>query len=81
MQKDVELDGILLSPNPVHEQLSVMAPANTRIMIYNASGMIVWNGTMENDQTIIPVSSWDKGFYFVRLSKNGINVVEKIIVR
>ena len=81
LQKDVELDGILLSPNPVHEQLSVMAPANTRIMIYNASGMIVWNGTMENDQTIIPVSSWDKGFYFVRLSKNGINVVEKIIVR
>lgn len=81
MQKNEKTNDIFLFPNPVREQLSVTAPEGMQIAIYNASGVTVWSGTTDSFRTIIPVSSWSKGFYFVRLSKDGINVVEKIIVR
>ena len=36
---------------------------------------------MTTGQTDVSVSYWEKGFYFVHLSKDGVNVVQKIMVK
>lgn len=79
--QELELDGIAVSPNPVSDELNVIAPEDTRIVVYNIAGIMVWNGSTATNQMVIPVSDWAKGIYFLHLSKDERNAVRKIMVK
>lgn len=80
LEENDTMSEIFLSPNPVHEELYVTAPEGTQLTVYSDTGVAVYSEVVETGKTIIPVSSWSKGFYFARLSKKGIVVVKKVIV-
>ena len=75
------LQAVSLSPNPVSDLLHITAPEHTHISVYGINGTKVWSGVMTTGQTDVSVSYWEKGFYFVHLSKDGVNVVQKIMVK
>jgi len=72
---------VSIYPNPANDLLNINAPEKTSIAIYDMSGLLVWRGSMTNEQTTIQVSGWSKGVYLVHLSREGINMVKKIIVK
>lgn len=76
-----ELEGAFVSPNPVSDQLNVIAPENTKVSVYNITGTLVWNDFVTVGQITIPVYDWARGVYFVHMSKEGLNTVKKIIVK
>lgn len=76
-----ELEGTFVSPNPVSDQLNIIAPENTKVTVYNITGTLVWNDFVAAGQITIPVYDWARGVYFVHLSKDGRSTVKKIIVK
>ncbi|WP_363319834.1 T9SS type A sorting domain-containing protein [Flavobacterium sp.] len=65
-------------PNPVQTTLSLfLSKAEPKQMIiYNASGQIVFKGDYQNS---IDVSVWASGLYFIQVETNGIVLNAKFV--
>lgn len=77
-----------LSPNPASDYVLVSLnnalPAKTQVTVTNAIGQVVYqNSNMENaaQNLVINTASFDKGMYFVTLTRNENSTTQKLIVR
>lgn len=76
-------DHIAIYPNPVTEQLTVVANGIDRaeLMIYNSLGQLVYQGDVTQQQpSLLDVSQWAEGIYHVKLV-NGKQVYTTKITR
>jgi PKD repeat protein/Cu/Zn superoxide dismutase len=59
-------------PNPAHDRLTIEAPQKSVIEIYNIAGQIIKNIVQSDDKTIIDISDFPGGIYFVKLVVSGV---------
>ncbi len=60
-------------PNPVSNNLNVVAENMKRITIINALGQVVYDRNVNSDNEIINMSSYDSGIYMLRITtENGV---------
>ncbi|XZF13886.1 reprolysin-like metallopeptidase [Chitinophagaceae bacterium MMS25-I14] len=77
-------DDVKIFPVPATDILHITSgkTGNLQVMVINTTGQAVWHGSM-NEALDIPVGSWAKGVYYVRLSdeSNTTSTVRSVIVR
>ena len=77
--KDINLN---IYPDPAKESITIESPLMTNdgtIKVYNIQGQLMLEQPMLQIQTVINISGFAKGVYFVRIIGNGINASKKIV--
>ncbi|MCW3787801.1 T9SS type A sorting domain-containing protein [Plebeiibacterium sediminum] len=80
---DIEkLDGVIISPNPVRDFLTVSLedPAD-KVTIYDMNGQMIYNLTSMESEVFVDTSSWCSGIYFLAVNGQKNKVVKKIVKR
>lgn len=81
-----EPGGALLSvwPNPASSHVALLAPFNAfggQLVVMDALGRTITSGKVDDAGLInVDVSSWPSGLYFLRLEKDGMQAVGKVMV-
>ncbi|HTL82562.1 MAG TPA: T9SS type A sorting domain-containing protein [Bacteroidia bacterium] len=74
---------LLIYPDPVSSVLSIQANGNlnSEIWIMNAEGEIIYHQLHEFNSDVyeIPVSDWNTGIYFIRITSDKSSMLQKII--
>ena len=72
---------VMVYPNPVDNQLNIMARGLQRIAVYNAMGQLVETKEMTDDQCVLSVGNYRVGLYTLQIvTSNGV-VTRSIVVR
>jgi hypothetical protein len=61
------LANVAIFPNPAMEELALINAAGTLVVIHDAMGRSVWEGSITADEWVLNVSSWARGLYNLRL--------------
>lgn len=69
----VELNGLVLYPNPSTDILNIALEYGAKVSIYDAIGRLVYNAGLNEGITEINVSKWSRGIYHV-ISQHGSDV-------
>ncbi|MDZ4664919.1 MAG: T9SS type A sorting domain-containing protein, partial [Bacteroidota bacterium] len=77
--KDIRVDNMLIYPNPVSDKLIISYKGSFGYKIYNSFGMIIVDGQHHNENSLIDVTSFEKGIYLIR-TNGEINLVKTIII-
>lgn len=84
---DVAGRNISVYPNPATDQTVITLngiDGNVEISLVDLNGRVVYAGSLACDsdcQKTIPVSGLAKGVYFIRISGNDVNMVQKLMVK
>ena len=69
-------------PNPATEYVRISADSNIgSLMILSINGNVVYSEDVNNEETIVDVTSFAKGSYIVRMISNDKVFIRRIIVR
>ena len=69
-------------PNPATEYVRISADSNIgNLMILSINGNVVYSEDVNNEETIVDVTSFAKGSYIVRMISNDKVFIRRIIVR
>ena len=67
----VEDGEISIYPNPFNDRIFITSEQSARIVIYNATGQIVYSASPERNEKIeIDTNSWKSGMYFVKINES-----------
>ncbi len=66
-------------PNPTTGNLTISAPINSNISLYDLSGKLIQSSISVSNQTNWDISYIESGIYFVSIENNGIISTRKII--
>ncbi len=78
---EVNGTGALVYPNPVENQLNIVAKGVQRIAVYNAMGQLVETKEMTGDQFVLPVGNYKAGLYTLQIvTTNGV-VTKNVVVK
>ena len=78
-----EMDVVKASvyPNPVENQLNIVAKGLQRIAVYNAMGLLVETKEMDGDQFVLSVGNYKAGLYTIQIvTTNGV-VTKNVVVK
>lgn len=73
-----------LYPNPASDYINLVSdkePAGKSLRIYTASGMLISDQIITGKQNFIPVSNFAKGAYYVRISDEKGQFMQKLVVQ
>jgi hypothetical protein len=73
-----------LYPNPASDYINLVSdkePAGKSLRIYTASGMLISDQIITGKQNFIPVSNFAKGVYYVRISDEKGQFMQKLVVQ
>jgi hypothetical protein len=80
INKNVKEDlGISLFPNPATNQLSIQAPLNSQIEIFNIEGQCMKSFIAIDTHTTIDISAFARGMYFAKVKTENGTVVKKFV--
>jgi hypothetical protein len=80
---DHKISDLVIYPNPASANLHIKMNAKnpeTRYNIYNSMGIMLEGRRIEQETTIIDVSTYPSGIYFVRIQRGADVFVEKVLV-
>ncbi len=68
-------------PNPVESQLHLSVDGAQRFeySVYDLLGQVVVQGRSQGEEVLLDASSWVKGIYFVAITREGGQIIEKVI--
>jgi len=65
---DLENSEVLLFPNPAVDHLDVVGSrANAEGTIHDATGRMVWSGTVGQGRWTLDVGAWARGYYVLNM--------------
>jgi hypothetical protein len=73
-------ESVFIVPNPASETITVTAPIDSEIHIYNALGALLKSVQSNVLKSTINVSDLSSGIYFVSISLGGEKTVKKLII-
>lgn len=82
LQED-ENEWFWIYPNPNNGTFTVevlFPEMETALMLLNAVGEVVWEGTLNSDKTEISIHDLPTGVYFAKISQSGIVRMQKIVI-
>lgn len=72
-------------PNPASDLITIscknIASNPNQVIIYNLAGQIIYNNTFTASQFKINVADFNEGIYFIKVSNNNLNKIQKLIVK
>lgn len=76
-------------PNPATDHIHIqhtdgnLYDASLNVVLYNAIGQKVWQGTLTGSQLSIPTGSWSRGNYWIHLinEKEGTKATRQVVLR
>jgi hypothetical protein len=74
-----EPTGIVITPNPVHEQVTIYFQNKAAIQLFNATGQLVYAVNALGSRHSIDMTKFAPGSYFVKVNQGAGNVVQTII--
>lgn len=80
VSKDNKIDFIAY-PNPVHDKLILITQDlsdEARVEVHNAVGQLIYSNKITSE-SIINLSPFSQGFYFIKVTDNGKSQVKKIV--
>ena len=80
ISEEVEMDDILLYPNPASDVLNIRSVNGCEILIYNTLGQIVHKDKAVGDEICVDTRSFAPGTYFVQV-KGEKNCVKRFVVK
>jgi hypothetical protein len=66
--QSVSAEGIQVFPNPASENVTVKNAANSRFRLFESTGKLVCDRSIEKSEEKTDISSYAKGIYFMTLS-------------
>ncbi len=80
---DLLLESVAVYPNPISEILVIQNSQDLEgdIILYNILGKVVLEDEIESTSTSLDVSSLQSGLYLLRLSSNGQQKTQKVIIQ
>ena len=74
------VDGLTVSPNPAHGILNLSTKNRIdTIEIYNLLGQLVWNMKNAQNSNAVDISGLNTGNYFIRITTDKGNIIQKFI--
>jgi hypothetical protein len=72
-----------ISPNPAKDQLTIKQETAkaSAVAIYNDRGKLIWSARLNSSTESIDISQLVKGFYFLRLTVNGIETAQTTVIK
>ena len=79
--KSLKLDGAVIYPNPVSEELYIFIEkeGDYEIFLLDGFGRQIERFTKEENQFHVPMSGFESGCYFVEIRSKGLSAVRRII--
>ena len=77
--KDFELAGVTISPNPTSDLLNITAPEKANYRLFNIKGQILKKGTLATGKSKIDISSFVKGIYLLNIKTNKGSFTKKVV--
>lgn len=74
-----EWNNVVVYPNPATDYLNISCVQMNKIEIVNALGQVVYSNSIVNNDFTVDLTSYSKGFYFIRLSGDNGTVIKKFI--
>jgi hypothetical protein len=77
---ELVLDDIKIYPNPADKQLTIelgSEVSNTELKIKDVTGKIVFNQQVFNNKTIVPLTNFAKGVYFLEINNRVIKFIKE----
>jgi hypothetical protein len=74
-----EQTGIVITPNPVQEQVTIYFQNKAAIQLYNSTGQLVYSINARGNSHRIDMTKLAPGSYFVKVNQGAGNVVQTII--
>lgn len=76
-----EINGFNIYPNPNNGSFTIATDnfENTTIEIYNVTGQLIANQSLTQNKTLVDLTTFSKGVYFVKLETNNKTIVKKVI--
>ena len=68
-------------PNPVENQLTIVAKGLQRIAVYNAMGQLIDTKEMTEDQCVLSVGNYKAGFYMLQIVTTDGVVTKNVVVK
>ncbi len=73
---------VTIRPNPVSTQLNVgvsKVAGNAVVQIYNSTGILMYKNRITSSITLVPVSSWKAGIYFVTIINGERKTIKRVL--
>jgi len=76
-----EINGFNIYPNPNNGSFTIASNnfENTIIEIYNVTGQLIANQILTQNKTLVDLTTFSKGMYFVKVNTTSGTIVEKIV--
>lgn len=76
-----EISGFNIYPNPNNGSFTIAIDnfKNTTIEIYNVTGQLIANKSLTQNKTLVDLTTFSKGMYFVKVNTTNRTIVEKIV--
>jgi hypothetical protein len=75
-----ELKEVLIFPNPVKRELTIMNAENSTIDVYDMQGNLILTHKSLSNRTTLDVSNYIPGIYIIKVNKNNQCIVKKVSV-
>lgn len=79
LQNATQDGDIKIYPNPAKEQVSISGSENSKVLITNQYGKVVYENNLSGE-LMINIANWKKGIYFVNIHTSERKTVKKLIV-
>ncbi|KOY87005.1 hypothetical protein AD998_13410 [bacterium 336/3] len=79
LQNTTQDGDIKIYPNPAKEQVSISGSENSKVLITNQYGKVVYENNLSGE-LMINIANWKKGLYFVNIHTSERKTVKKLIV-
>ena len=76
-----ELDGVKVYPNPTQGSLRIEASGLSHVTLVNVLGQTVYDASVEGDEILLDLSSYEAGVYVVRVRRESDIVVKRVVLR
>lgn len=79
---ELNIDGLVVYPNPAKSQLNIsLNDANeSAVSIYSITGATVVENMKFNKNTVLDVTNWERGIYFLQISNQGNVNTQRVVV-
>jgi hypothetical protein len=74
------MDSVSIFPNPANDVINISNAVNSDVSIYSISGKIISSFHIAEAYANIGMSGFDNGVYLVRVIRDDISTIQKIIL-